>query len=206
MREGRVFLGWHGCRVREIDLVQRGYSDSSQAVVSQSQATTSNASQDLVYLSPETQADSVSQMDYELLQTTPLERNDSESDESITANQAKRPKIAHPTQPICLTTTSNKYEALQEVNETSEATQTTEPKKRAPPPIFLRSKARYTELSCGLTSLDIKFNRVVNRRKDVRFHPETEKDYRDLVQLLEKVEIPFHTFELAERKTLKVIL
>ncbi|GLV46604.1 hypothetical protein CBL_20889 [Carabus blaptoides fortunei] len=137
-----------------------------------------------------------------------------EDDDFTTVGHAKRVKLTHPTQPVSSISTKNKYDALLDtemdvVEQTHTDAQTDavpQTKKRAPPPIFLRTKDDYALLSRGLARTNIKFSRVTNSKDDVKFQPETEADYKCLVKVLEKLKLPFHTFELPEEKSLKVVL
>ncbi|GLV46058.1 hypothetical protein CBL_05144 [Carabus blaptoides fortunei] len=143
-------------------------------------------------------------MDYEQSQHDSDDNSDSDSGELVTAGPAKRAKLEPSILPTSSITVTSNPEVTQKENEASDPPHAAQTTKRAPPPIFLRSKEKCTAISRGLADINVKFSRVTNRKEDIKFQPETKRDYRVMVHLLEKAELPFHTFHFQKKRNLKL--
>ncbi|XP_050305056.1 uncharacterized protein LOC126742452 [Anthonomus grandis grandis] len=80
------------------------------------------------------------------------------------------------------------------------------PKREKIPPIVLRDKTRYDQITAHLNQLKINFGHTVNIRDGIKIHPQTIDDYRRTQSFLENHKEQFHSFSLPEEKRLYVVV
>lgn len=111
--------------------------------------------------------------------------------------------------PNKVTETPSKYAALDvDANDEDAAqplTNPTQTKRPSIPPVILRDKNSWTNISAKLRSEKIEFSKAKNLTDAIRIHPMTANDYRRMTKLFDEQKIAYHTYSLPEQKLLKVV-
>lgn len=109
--------------------------------------------------------------------------------------------------------TYNRFQHLQEDDDNHQDSQPdmdtqppAQPKREHVPPIILRNKEKWMEVSAAFTKKSLNFNSARMTHEGVKIMPQTPDDYRGITKLLEKRKLEFHTFQLRSEKYLKVVL
>lgn len=74
------------------------------------------------------------------------------------------------------------------------------------PPIIVRDKARWMEISARLRTARANWTQVQNSREGVRISPATATDYRAIVRILEELKYEFFTYTLRQDKPLRAVI
>ncbi|RZC32290.1 hypothetical protein BDFB_013483, partial [Asbolus verrucosus] len=76
------------------------------------------------------------------------------------------------------------------------------------PPIIVREKSRWTEISkaCADSDSRITFSKAKPCVDGIRVQPVTAEDFRKLTRLLNSRNIQYHSFTLPEAKSIRVVL
>lgn len=81
-----------------------------------------------------------------------------------------------------------------------------QPKAQRIPPIVLRNKDRYNQITAHLKTIGVDFGQATNTNEGIKLHLATIEDYRKTQAFLESNNEQFHTYSLPEDKKLRVIL
>lgn len=79
-------------------------------------------------------------------------------------------------------------------------------KKLRVPPIILREKDKYNQITSHFKNNNINFGNASTVPEGVKFHPPTPLDYSKMMKYLDKNKIQYHSFRTAEEKDLHVVL
>lgn len=79
-------------------------------------------------------------------------------------------------------------------------------KKAKIPPIILRDKTKWIEVSSKLRQHNINYCKAKTVAKGIQIYPNTEKDYSNLYKFLKHENFYFHTYELESEKLLKIVI
>lgn len=74
------------------------------------------------------------------------------------------------------------------------------------PPIIIRDKTKFTDISRELYQKKIDYGKAMTVSEGVKVHPLTFENYKKIVEILEKSNTPFHSFRLQEEKELHVVI
>ncbi|CAG9822598.1 unnamed protein product [Phaedon cochleariae] len=74
------------------------------------------------------------------------------------------------------------------------------------PPIILRDKTKWTSLSKELPTLQINYFKAVNTTEGIKVFCDSPDSFRALTRLLDNKKYPFHTYQLPDEKSLRVVL
>ncbi|RZC33122.1 hypothetical protein BDFB_012972 [Asbolus verrucosus] len=107
-------------------------------------------------------------------------------------------------------TSKNKFEILNDQNNTGESTsncdKVSNEDTKNTTPIILRNKEKWPTVSKLIDNKNIKITRATNTKEGIRIQPNTEGDYRKLHDELMSQKHEFHTHQLKTEKTLKVVV
>ncbi|CAG4951404.1 unnamed protein product [Parnassius apollo] len=73
-------------------------------------------------------------------------------------------------------------------------------KKQVPPPVFLRDKAKFTQLSKTCYDAGIKYDHAVNLGEAIKIIPSSIEDFRQLTRLFTAERVSYHTYALPEER------
>jgi hypothetical protein len=137
--------------------------------------------------------------------TAPSSReNKTKFDDGFTApkNTNKRLRLGDSDRETLVT--NNRFDRLdqEDINENPPPT----PKKVRIPPIFLRSKEKWSKIPNALKAKNLNFTKAVNTSDSIKILPTTTDDYRGIVKFFDEERLPFHTFQLQDDKPLKVVI
>ncbi|KAK9738169.1 zinc finger associated protein [Popillia japonica] len=74
------------------------------------------------------------------------------------------------------------------------------------PPVVLRDKTRWSQVSSEIKLRGISFTKAQNIPDGIRIYPSSEADYRTLTKFFSDDQIPYHTYQLPSEKLLNVVL
>ena len=77
---------------------------------------------------------------------------------------------------------------------------------RAPPPVFLRDKSRWSEISNLCTAQKVNYTRAENTGVAIKIEVPSIEDFRSLTRLLSVNKAPYHTYALPEERKVRVVL
>lgn len=80
------------------------------------------------------------------------------------------------------------------------------PKPPRVPPVVIRNKSMYSQISTHFKNSKINFSRATNVEEGVKLFPETPNDYNNMIKFLETQKIPFHSYRLPEEREIHVVL
>ncbi|KAH1021730.1 hypothetical protein HUJ04_011214 [Dendroctonus ponderosae] len=86
------------------------------------------------------------------------------------------------------------------------AAQQTSTRRTKIPPIVLREKSKYDEITRKLMDSKVNYGCGITTKEGVRTHPPTENDYRMMIRILDNNKYQYHTFQLEEEKQLRVVI
>ncbi|KAK9884915.1 hypothetical protein WA026_009152 [Henosepilachna vigintioctopunctata] len=108
---------------------------------------------------------------------------------------------------IIPTATSNQFEALQNLDDMDlPSPPKDEKKERSPPPIVLRDKSNWTDISRKISNARLSFTKAKNIKDGISINPVSINDYRGITRLFDSLQVEYHTYALPEEKPLKVVL
>lgn len=79
-------------------------------------------------------------------------------------------------------------------------------KRNRVPPIIIRDKTKFTDISKRLYQNRIDYGKAMTITEGVKLHPTSYESYRQIVEVLEATGTPFHSFRLQEEKELHVVI
>lgn len=74
------------------------------------------------------------------------------------------------------------------------------------PPIFLREKTKWLEISKAFNNNGIKYSKAKNLSDSIQIYPVSESDHAKMTKFLQHYSIDYHTFFLQSEKMLKVVI
>ncbi|CAG4966364.1 unnamed protein product [Parnassius apollo] len=79
-------------------------------------------------------------------------------------------------------------------------------KKQVPPPVFLRDKAKFTQLSKTCYDAGIKYDHAVNLGEAIKIIPTSIEDFRAITRLFTAERISYHTYALPEERKVRAVI
>ncbi|CAK1587851.1 unnamed protein product [Parnassius mnemosyne] len=79
-------------------------------------------------------------------------------------------------------------------------------KKQVPPPVFLRDKAKFTELSKTCYNAGIKYDHAINLGEAIKIIPQSIDDFRQLTRLFTAERVSYHTYALPEERKVRAVI
>lgn len=79
-------------------------------------------------------------------------------------------------------------------------------KPKLPPPVILRDTTKWSEVSAQMRATAINFSKARNVADGIRIQTSTSGDFRKLTKMLDESRFPYHTFTLAEERSLRVVI
>ncbi|GBP89487.1 Histone H2B.3 [Eumeta japonica] len=80
------------------------------------------------------------------------------------------------------------------------------PKTKAPPPMYLRDKSKWSLIAAECTRLHINFTKAQNTKSGIKITVASIEDFRNLNRYLVQNNLPFHTFALEEERKVKAVI
>ncbi|GJQ79607.1 hypothetical protein Trydic_g16449 [Trypoxylus dichotomus] len=74
------------------------------------------------------------------------------------------------------------------------------------PPVILREKARWMAVNAELSQQGVRTTKLVNTNVGIRIQLASAADYRQLVRIVFKLKMQYHSYHLTEEKPLKVVI
>lgn len=90
--------------------------------------------------------------------------------------------------------------------QTQNSQQTKQPSRTRVPPIVIRDKNAYPNVSNYFKMKKFNFSNAVTTSEGVKIFPCTPEDYRGMTGYLEEQKVPFHTFSFPEEKSLHIVI
>ncbi|XP_060516178.1 proteoglycan 4-like [Cylas formicarius] len=85
------------------------------------------------------------------------------------------------------------------------STPTPDTKERVPP-VIIRSKSNWVQVSASMKTRQIHYTSARNTEEGIRIQPSSTPDYRNATRFLDGNRIPYHSFQLKEERNLHVVL
>ena len=100
--------------------------------------------------------------------------------------------------------TPNPYQVLQNDKEVMESAPT--PREPRPPPIFVKNIKNFQLLCTQLNKICSGSYSCLNRANDTKITPDTPESYRKIVKYLSETNADFHTYQLKQERSLRVVI
>lgn len=79
-------------------------------------------------------------------------------------------------------------------------------KKLHVPPIIIRDKKSYNNISNAIKHYKLNVNKITNTFEGIKLHPDTPRDYNKLIKILDTEKVPYHSFRFASEKELHIVI
>lgn len=120
------------------------------------------------------------------------------------------PMDEDPTQLLEDRTTQNQGKTILNKNKSkttpTEQTQNKDQIQRETPPIILRKKESWLNLSSRMKERKINYLKAETISDGIKIKPNTSDDYRNTVNLLDEMKLEYHTYQLPEEKSLHIVI
>ncbi|XP_048517395.1 uncharacterized protein LOC125502627 [Dendroctonus ponderosae] len=101
---------------------------------------------------------------------------------------------------------AQQLDAEQQNKQATPAAQQQSQRRTKVPPIVLREKDKYDEITRRLMDKKINYGCGVTTKEGVSTHPPTAEDYRQMIRVLDTYKYQYHTYQMKEEKQLRVVV